>query len=1229
MSLSCFRLQLFLLFVAALAQSNTSLLDAQTFSADSALPTLRQGHMATMLPNGTVLIAGGWVSLSEFSAGAVTSTALIYDPNAKTYTPTTGNMTAARTEHTATLLKNGMVLIAGGMGYIGGYLSNLSSAELYNPVTETFSATGSMAIARSFGPATLLLDGTVLMTGGTDGTPSNSAELYQPSTGTFVATGTMIAARDSHTATLLADGSVLIAGGQGSSAPLNSAEKYVPASKQFSPVGNMNSARSSHSATLLSDGTVLIAGGFGGSSALSTAEVYEPSTLSFTSVGPLHTARENQTATALKDGTVLTAGGVSWPSDTQLSSAEVYSPSSQTFATTGNMSTARDLDTATLLNDGTVLMVGGDTATSDLYSYPFTSGTMTPKYIVLGVLYSPPGAKSSVTYTQSTMVGTSGSFMQSLQEGTSESTTLGISDSNAPASGSVQGISVSGSLNGSVSKTWTQEADSSTTYTMNKTETAGIGVAGPLSSAIGVDHDYDTVLVWLNPQVDISAGAITTNLLWNGYAYNSNDTYFPNDLDVVYLSIFCLKNPFLSPDCTGSNYLTSRSWDTSGLGGLTLADYEAIAERDPFFSNPSYNPANDTTYRFTDTGQIVDYKPAPPGDGAITTPGSLVVQTTITDGQNATDTYQVAYSLDASLKAGGISGEFKDTNTLTWSSKWGATQTNQVGQTAAYSVTAPVATDNYAGPQSFEVWQDNVYGTFMFVAPGTTPTSPGSIGVSPSTITFSPPVAIGSTSSPVPVTLTNNSTMPMYMGLASAFPFTSTSTALSPVAAFSDPAFSVVSGSDNCTGKILTAGASCTLSLQFSPVASDVPGPDGAITAGAYFTAETDAVVLGNATLTGASTAATGGSGLQFIPVVPCRVADTRNASGPFGGPELTAGSSRSFAIPQSACNIPSGAVAYSLNITVVPNTTLGLLSVWPTGEALPGTSTLNSDGRVKADAVITPAGTTGSVSVYASDATQVILDINGYFVPAGTTSALAFYPIAACRVADTRNATGALGGPSLAANTSRAFPILSSDCGIPSTAQAYSLNVTAVPHSILNYLTTWPTGETEPISSLLNSSTGAVTANAAIVAAGTSGEVSIFASDATDVILDVNGYFAPPGTGGLSLYRATPCRVIDTRYGSGAFDGVFTVDVETSSCDMPSTAEAYVLNATVVPTGGLGLLTLWPTGDSQPSTSTLNASDGAVTSNMAIVPTINGSVSAYASNPTNLILDLTGYFAP
>ena len=118
--------------------------------------------------------------------------------------------------------------------------------------------------------------------------------------------------------------------------------------------------------------------------------------------------------------------------------------------------------------------------------------------------------------------------------------------------------------------------------------------------------------------------------------------------------------------------------------------------------------------------------------------------------------------------------------------------------------------------------------------------------------------------------------------------------------------------------------------------------------------------------------------------------------------------------------------MAYSLNVTVVPNASLNYLTIWPAGQTQPHVSTLNSyDGRTKANAAIVAAGTNGGVSVYVTDATQFILDIDGYFVPAGTnSSSLEFFPLSPCRIADTRNAVGPLGGPSLSGGTNRSFPI-------------------------------------------------------------------------------------------------------------------------------------------------------------------------------------------------------------
>ncbi len=376
-------------------------------------------------------------------------------------------------------------------------------------------------------------------------------------------------------------------------------------------------------------------------------------------------------------------------------------------------------------------------------------------------------------------------------------------------------------------------------------------------------------------------------------------------------------------------------------------------------------------------------------------------------------------------------------------------------------------------------------------------------------------------------------------------------------------------------------------------------------------------------------------TGVQFVPVAPCRILDTRGASGPFGGPRISGLSTRTIPMLSSPCGIPSTAVAYSLNATVVPRAgTLGYLTLWPTGQAQPGSSTLNSpDGSILANAAIIPAGSGGSINAYALQDTDLVLDINGYFVPPGAGT-LQFYPLAPCRVLDTRGPTGTFGGPALTAGIARSFPIRSSACGVPATAQAYSFNVTAVPHGRLGFLTLWPTGQLQPNASTLNSD-GTILANAAIAAAGADGAVNFYAMNTTDLVLDINGYFAAPGPGGLNFYPANPCRLLDTRGPNGSFGGPImngtttrTFPLPASGCALPSTAGAYSLNVTVQPSGPLGYLTIWPAGQSQPGVSTLNADKGLVLANAALVPGgTSGSVNIYVLGTTHVIVDTNGYF--
>jgi N-acetylneuraminic acid mutarotase len=289
------------------------------------------------------------------NAGNTLSTAELFDPRSNTWSAA-ASMSNGRAYYAATLLANGKVLVAG--GFNAG--NSLSSAELYDPSSNTWSAAASMSNGRAFYTATRLANGKVLVTGGIVGSTGilSTAELYDPISNTWSAASSMSRPRGLHTTTLLANGKVLVTGGLNNNGYQSSAELYDPGSNTWSSAGFLSTARARHTATLLANGKVLVAGGFNSSGCLSSAELYDPGSNTWSVVAPLHTARLNHTATLLSNGKVLVAGGYN-ASDGYLPSAELYDPGTNTWSTAGAMSTARVDHTATLLAGGLVLIAGG------------------------------------------------------------------------------------------------------------------------------------------------------------------------------------------------------------------------------------------------------------------------------------------------------------------------------------------------------------------------------------------------------------------------------------------------------------------------------------------------------------------------------------------------------------------------------------------------------------------------------------------------------------------------------------------------------------------------------------------------------------------------------------------------------------------------------------------------------------------------------------------------------
>ena len=320
------------------------------------------------MPNGLVLIAGG----NNSSSGSwdiqtnFLSSAELYDPATNTFT-TTGSKTNATSGGNPIPLWTGKFLLAGG---------GTNEAELYTPqmpgTLETWVTTGNMVTARTGSLWNLLDDGRVFIVGGLDSSlnPLASAEVYDYLSGKFSSTGNMATPRQHHRTVLLYTGKVLVTGGRpfATTNVLNTAELYDPVSGIFTPTGDMKRYRRLHRSTELSNGKILITGGLGGTfntanSVLNGAELYDPATGAFTfTTGNLNTGRYSHQAILLYTGKVLIAGGYAVVNSGLLNSAELYDPVTNTFTSTGNMMTARNSPFLTRLPDGKILVSNGSDA---------------------------------------------------------------------------------------------------------------------------------------------------------------------------------------------------------------------------------------------------------------------------------------------------------------------------------------------------------------------------------------------------------------------------------------------------------------------------------------------------------------------------------------------------------------------------------------------------------------------------------------------------------------------------------------------------------------------------------------------------------------------------------------------------------------------------------------------------------------------------------------------------
>ncbi|MBI4485807.1 MAG: Ig-like domain repeat protein, partial [Acidobacteria bacterium] len=373
-----------------------------TWSATGSMATGRSSHTATRLLNGKVLVAGGHAS------GGPTASAALYDPATGTWTPT-GSMAGVRGGHIAVLLNNGKVLVAGGVTNT----ATVNTAEVYDPATGLWSTTAGMSVNRVHHEALLLPNGKVLVAGGHDVIPGccyngfwSTAEVYDPPTGAWSATGSMAYIRmQGHRLTLLQTGKVLVSGGHaspggGCCVDTATAELYDPTAGTWSNTGSMSVARQQHSATLLSNGKVLAAAGHSTSAAVLSADLYDPATGTWSATGSLAVPRYAHTATLLSGNAVLVAGGTG--SSGSVASVELYDTATGTWTSTNSMTAARHAHTATLLAANQILVAGGHDAGTNLPSAelftPSTTSTYGQTVTLMATVTGSVVAEGTVTF---------------------------------------------------------------------------------------------------------------------------------------------------------------------------------------------------------------------------------------------------------------------------------------------------------------------------------------------------------------------------------------------------------------------------------------------------------------------------------------------------------------------------------------------------------------------------------------------------------------------------------------------------------------------------------------------------------------------------------------------------------------------------------------------------------------------------------------------------------------
>jgi trimeric autotransporter adhesin len=379
-------------------------------------------------------------------------------------------------------------------------------------------------------------------------------------------------------------------------------------------------------------------------------------------------------------------------------------------------------------------------------------------------------------------------------------------------------------------------------------------------------------------------------------------------------------------------------------------------------------------------------------------------------------------------------------------------------------------------------------------------------------------------------------------------------------------------------------------------------------------------------------------TGDDYIPLSPARIADTRPGfmtidGEDAGGGLREVGSTLALRVAGRG-GVDAHASAVALNVTAVDALAPGFATVWPCGEPRPTASNLNfATGGTVPNAVLAKVGSDGTVCLFTSQPIHFVVDVNGYF-PATTS----YKPLNPARLLDTRADGTTVDGAQQAAGAVGADSTTTLQVtgrgGVPADATSVVLNVTTTESALDGYITAYPCDSERPNASSVNGVAGSTVANLVISKLGTGGTVCLYSQSATHLIADVNGYFAPGG----SYVPLVPARLMDTRPGGQTVDGKSAAaglvplgsvtPLQVVGRGGVPAATTVVLNITVTEPGAPGYLTVYPCGIDPPNASNLNYTTGQTVANGALVKVgTGGNVCLYNSQPTHLIVDVTGYF--